>query len=90
MSNSIKEVFNKFKVRKRISVRTEDMHKTSVILAKPLCDAATNFCVNKGTTVSELCRMIDCARPKDLPRTEAIRIVFSQLYFDPEGFQLND
>lgn len=90
MSGSIKEVFNTFMVKKRIAVRTDKLHKTTVVLPVPLCNAATKYCIDNKVTLSEFCRMIDAARPKEMTRTDAIRIVFSQIYFNPEGLNFND
>lgn len=89
MSNSIKEVFNDFLKKKMIGIRV-DGKRTSICLPEPLYKAAAKYCIDKGISMTQFCVMIDKAKPVSMLRTEAIRIVFYELYYNEKGFDIND
>ena len=90
MSNRINEMLTNFVDDYCVAFDTADGKHTSIRLPAVLCEAARRFCHERGFTRNDLVRMIDARRPADLLRTEAVRTVFYQIYFNPEGVKFDD
>lgn len=83
MSEAVKEIFNKFGKKKRFNIKTCEGNKTTLVVPEVLYEHGSEFCKERGMTITELCRWVDKERPAELNRTEAVRIVLSQIYFNP-------